>query len=369
MKKVLLSLSLTLSFAISEAQTAFEIIQNSPNHNTLEAAILAAGLDDELNTLNPITVFAPTDAAFNLLPAGAVDAFLANVPELTDLLFSHIVNGTFLSPDIIDGQVETSLNGTDITFSVSGNGVVVNQISQVIVADIVATNGVVHVTDALIIPGIMANTMWEYIQTCPVLNTLEEAVLVAGLEEMLQNDYFFTMFAPTDDAFSFVPPATLQFLMSNPTIMRHHLLYHLTNGVIPSTELTDGQVLPMIEGGNAQISISLPWIDIDFSYITYPDLNTWNGVIHLISDMLIPTSVDEILKTSFQAYPNPCADVLIIERNSASAENFSIYNFSGQLVESGLLNNTLNTISTNTLTPGMYSLVTKSGGHFNFIKN
>ena len=94
--------------------------------------------------------------------------------------------------------------------------------------------------------------------------------------------------------------------------------------------------------------------------------------MHVVNEVLIPlapASVNNILNLSVQAYPNPCTDVLTIERNSASAENYSIYNVSGQIVASGLLNNTLNTLSTNAFTPGMYSVVTASGSHFNFIKN
>jgi hypothetical protein len=100
------------------------------------------------------------------------------------------------------------------------------------------------------------------------------------------------------------------------------------------------------------------------------DLKAWNGFVHVIDAVLLPpTSVNEILNSLVQAYPNPCTDVLTIERKSASAETYSIYNVSGQMVASGLLNNNLNTISTNDFTSGMYSVVTESGSHFNFIKN
>jgi uncharacterized surface protein with fasciclin (FAS1) repeats len=147
MKKVLLSLSLALSFGLSQAQTAFEIIQNSPNHNTLEAAVLAAGLDGALNTLEPITVFAPTDDAFNALPTGTVAALLNDIPALTNILLYHVYGGgAVLSTALFDGQIITMYNSSDIFVAIN-NGVFINGTSQVIVADIPASNGVVHVVN------------------------------------------------------------------------------------------------------------------------------------------------------------------------------------------------------------------------------
>ena len=167
MKKVLLSLSLALSFGLSQAQTAFEIIQNSPNHNTLEAAVLAAGLDGALNTLDPITVFAPTDDAFNALPAGTVAALLNDIPALTDILLYHVINGAVLSTDLTDGQIATTLNGSDITVTIN-NGVFINGTSQVIVADVVASNGVVHVVNEVLSPAAPQQfTIWDVIQNSP----------------------------------------------------------------------------------------------------------------------------------------------------------------------------------------------------------
>ncbi|MFM2316995.1 MAG: hypothetical protein RLZZ155_1327, partial [Bacteroidota bacterium] len=177
MKKVLLSLSLALSFAVSQAQTAFEIIQNSPNHNTLEAAVLAAGLDGALNTLDPITVFAPTDDAFNALPAGTVPALLADIPALTNILLYHVYGGgAALSTDLFDGQVINMYNGSDITVTIN-NGVFINGTSQVIVADIPASNGVVHVVNEVLIPAAPSQyTVWDVIQNSPDHTTLEAVV-------------------------------------------------------------------------------------------------------------------------------------------------------------------------------------------------
>lgn len=370
MKKVLLSLSLALSFGLSQAQTAFEIIQNSPNHNTLEAAVLAAGLDGALNTLDPITVFAPTDDAFNALPAGTVAALLNDIPALTDILLYHVINGAVLSTDLTDGQIATTLNGSDITVTIN-NGVFINGTSQVIVADVAASNGVVHVVNEVLSPAAPQQfTIWDVIQNSPDHTTLEAVVGLAGLDGALDSPGAFTVFAPTDAAFGALPAGTIESLIANPTALTNVLLYHAVGSEVPANSLVDGQNIEMLQGDNTTITLGMGGAMINNANIVAADLNAWNGIIHVIDAVLLPpASINDILNSAVQAYPNPCTDVLTIERKSASAETYSIYNVSGQLVASGLLNNNLNTISTNAFTSGMYSVVTESGSHFNFIKN
>jgi uncharacterized surface protein with fasciclin (FAS1) repeats len=134
------------------ATTILDIVVNSDVHNTLEAAVLAAGLQGALSGPGPLTLFAPTDAAFAALPAGTIDALLADPTGLlTQILLYHVVGASALSTDLSDGQVIATLNGADVTVTINGNGVFINN-AQVIVADIIADNGVVHVIDAVLLP-------------------------------------------------------------------------------------------------------------------------------------------------------------------------------------------------------------------------
>ena len=96
---VLSTLSLTVS---AQDNSVLDIIVTSPNHNTLEAAVVATGLDSPLSGEGPFTVFAPTDAAFAILPAGALDALLNDIPFLTDFLVHHLVGDFVLSSDFSD---------------------------------------------------------------------------------------------------------------------------------------------------------------------------------------------------------------------------------------------------------------------------
>ena len=137
--------------------TVVDIIVNSQIHTVLEAAVISADLAGTLGGDGPFTVFAPTDDAFALLPAGALDALFNDIPLLNDILVHHVVGDNVLSYDFSDGQEITTLLGEDVQVTITGGGVFINQ-AQVIVADLVADNGVVHVIDAVLMPYLMGCT-------------------------------------------------------------------------------------------------------------------------------------------------------------------------------------------------------------------
>lgn len=117
---------------------------------TFAQAINAAGLTDELAAKGPFTVFAPTDEAFKKLPAGAYDRLLKDTGKLKAVLNYHVVSGYFMARDLKSGELATA-QGTSLMAVVSSSDVQVNE-ARVTKADIVATNGIVHAIDALILP-------------------------------------------------------------------------------------------------------------------------------------------------------------------------------------------------------------------------
>ena len=136
-----------------ETTTVVDVIVNSDVHNLLEAAVIEADLAGALSGEGPFTVFAPTDDAFLAL-AGALNASaedLLALPELADILLYHVVGAQVLSTDLADGATATTLNGADVTVTINGDGIFIND-AQVTVADIVTDNGVVHVIDAVLLP-------------------------------------------------------------------------------------------------------------------------------------------------------------------------------------------------------------------------
>lgn len=125
------------------------------NFKTLVAAVQAAGLVDTLKGPGPFTVFAPTDAAFAALPAGTVDALLKDPAKLKDILLYHVVSGAVTSGDVVKLTQAKTVGGGNLTVSVSGSTVRVND-ATVTAVDIKATNGVIHVIDKVLIPAAAA---------------------------------------------------------------------------------------------------------------------------------------------------------------------------------------------------------------------
>ena len=121
--------------------------------NTLAAAVTAAGLVPTLKGEGPFTVFAPTDEAFAKLPAGTVEALLADLPKLTAILTYHVVAGTVMAADVMtmDGQSAATVNGAMVAISTQ-DGVHLNGASKVVTTDIACTNGVIHVIDTVLMP-------------------------------------------------------------------------------------------------------------------------------------------------------------------------------------------------------------------------
>jgi uncharacterized surface protein with fasciclin (FAS1) repeats len=131
-------------------KTILETATDAGKFNTLIAALKAANLKETLNGAGPYTVFAPTDEAFKKLQPGALDALLKDAAKLKSVLTYHVVPGKIAAKDIKAGDVKT-LEGAMLVASVKGSEVRVND-AKVLQADIVASNGVIHAIDAVVMP-------------------------------------------------------------------------------------------------------------------------------------------------------------------------------------------------------------------------
>lgn len=136
-----------------EPGTIVDVASGNPDFSTLVAAVGAAGLVETLSGEGPFTVFAPTNDAFAALPAGLVDKLLLpeNKDVLTQILTYHVVSGAVMAADVTAGDVP-SVEGSPITVTVDGGTVKLNDSATVIATDVMASNGVIHVIDAVILP-------------------------------------------------------------------------------------------------------------------------------------------------------------------------------------------------------------------------
>ena len=134
-------------------KTIVQLAVEAGNFNTLVAAVKAAGLAETLQSEGPFTVFAPTDAAFAKLPAGTVEALLADKEKLASILTYHVVPGKIMAIDVVkaNGARPTTVNGQKLDIVLRAGKVYVNG-AQVVTADLVASNGVIHVIDAVVLP-------------------------------------------------------------------------------------------------------------------------------------------------------------------------------------------------------------------------
>jgi uncharacterized surface protein with fasciclin (FAS1) repeats len=277
--------------------TIVDIAVSAGNFETLVAAVSAAGLVETLQGEGPFTVFAPTDEAFAALPEGTLEALLADPQgQLTQILLYHVVPGKVMSTDLSDGMTAETVQGSPVTFSIKDGVVKVND-ATVIAADIEASNGVIHVIDAVILPPSeeaaeeAPGNIAEVAAAAGNFETLLAAVEAAGLVDALTSEGPFTVFAPTDEAFAALPEGTIESLLADPEgALTQILLYHVVSGKVMSTDLSDGMTAETLQGSPVTFSIKDGVVKVNDATVIAADIEASNGVIHVIDAVILPPS-------------------------------------------------------------------------------
>ena len=256
---------------------------------TLVAAVKAAGLVDTLKGPGPFTVFAPTDEAFAKLPEGLVADLLKpeNKKKLQSILLYHVVSGSVKAADVVKLSGATTVQGEKVNIAVDDGKVMVDG-ANVIKTDIQTSNGVVHVIDSVILPAdkdIVATAV-----AAGSFKTLVAAVKAAGLVETLQGDGPFTVFAPTDEAFSKLPDGTVEDLLKpeNKDKLTAILTYHVVPGKVMASDVVKVKSAKTVQGGEVDVKVSQGHVMIDGAHVVATDIETTNGVIHVIDSVILP---------------------------------------------------------------------------------
>lgn len=269
------------------------------NFTTLAAALNAAGLVETLKGEGPFTVFAPTDAAFAALPAGTVETLLKDPKgDLTQILLYHVISGKVMAADVTNGLEAATVQGGKVTFKVDSNGVMIND-AKIVTTDIVASNGVIHVIDKVIMPtpkeaAAAKPALADIVDTAVAagnFTTLVKAVEAAGLVETLKGKGPFTVFAPTDEAFAALPAGTLDELLKDPSgKLTEILLYHVVPGQVMAADVVglNGKEVATVGGKMLKITVDGDKVMINDANVITTDIATSNGVIHVIDKVVLP---------------------------------------------------------------------------------
>ena len=262
-----------------------ETAQEAGSFSTLLAAVDAAGLTETLSGEGPFTVFAPTDDAFAALPEGTVAALLED-PEgdLKEILLYHVVSGNLMAEDVTAQPDAMTLNGKRIRFDTT-DGAMVEE-ANIITTDIVCSNGVIHVIDAVMLPK---GNIVETAVADGRFTTLVAALQAAGLDTTLCDETKdFTVFAPTDDAFAALPEGTVETLLEDPEgQLTDILLYHVADGRYMAADVVTMESIDTLQGSPLTIDTS-DGVMVDGATVIITDVTCSNGVIHVIDAVMIP---------------------------------------------------------------------------------
>lgn len=256
---------------------------------TLVAAVKAAGLVDTLKGDGPFTVFAPTDAAFAKLPKGTVESLLKpeNKAKLQAILTYHVVAGKVNAADVVKLSSAATVQGQQVAIAVN-NGKVSIDNANVVKTDIETSNGVIHVIDSVLLPSDR-----DIVDTAAAngsFTTLVAAVKAAGLVDTLKSDGPFTVFAPTDAAFAKLPEGTVASLLKpeNKDKLVAILTYHVVAGKVMASDVVQISSAKTVNGKSASVSVNNGGVMIDAAKVVATDIETSNGVIHVIDSVILP---------------------------------------------------------------------------------
>ncbi|MGV7976534.1 MAG: fasciclin domain-containing protein [Anaerolineaceae bacterium] len=267
-----------------EPQTIVDVAVADGRFTTLAAALQAADLVDTLKGEGPFTVFAPTDDAFAQLPAGTVEALLADIPTLSNILLYHVVPGKVMAADVVTLTSAETANGIPVQIKVMDGMVYINN-AKVVITDVEASNGVIHVIDSVLLPP-------KDIVSIAVENgsftTLAAALTAADLVETLQGEGPFTVFAPTDEAFAKLPEGTIEALLADIPTLKDILLYHVVDGRLFAADVLASENLDTLQGKKAAIEMMDGKAYIGGAQIVITDILASNGIIHVIDTVMLP---------------------------------------------------------------------------------
>jgi len=273
--------------------------QANAQFSILVEAVVAADLATTLSGPGPFTVFAPTNDAFAALltELGVTKAqLLADKALLTSVLTYHVLPAKVLKAGVPAGKAITTVQGGIFKVDVVGADLVItdgrNRTSKITGADVLASNGVIHVVDKVLLPA-DKNIVETAIAAAPEFSILVDAVVAADLAGTLSGPGPFTVFAPTDAAFAALLAElglTKAQLLADKALLTKVLTYHVVSGRVLKADVPVGTPIATVQGETFTVGATLAITDqkARSSNITGTDVLASNGVIHVVDRVLLP---------------------------------------------------------------------------------
>merc|ERR1712176_1224799 len=291
--------------ALAPTQNIVELAVGDKDLSTLVTALKAGNLVTALEGKGPFTVFAPTNEAFDKIPADELKKLLdpANVKELDAILEYHVVAGAAVhSTDLKPENKFKTLEGQDVYVDVKDGKVYINRKASVTPADNDATNGVVHIIDTVLIPpkkpapptppSPATKNIVELAVGDKDLSTLVAALKAGKLVTALEGKGPFTVFAPTNEAFAKIPAEELKRLLEPEHIKELDAIleYHVVEGAaVHSKDLKPENEFKTLEGSHLVVEVRDGRVYINRkAHVTSADNDATNGVVHIIDNVLVP---------------------------------------------------------------------------------
>lgn len=278
---------------MDEPKNIVDVAVADARFSILVEALAKANLVSALEGNGPFTVFAPTNDAFTALFSQLGVSGIADLDAatLTPILLNHVVAGQVKSTDISTGYAATlnasGPNGTNVKVFINKGSNVMVDASKVIIADVMASNGVIHAIDKVILP---ASVVGHAINN-PNFSILVEAVVKANLAGALSAAGPFTVFAPTNDAFTklFNTLGVSGISALTADQLTPILLYHVVSGNVLSTQVASGAVPTLKDGSSLSLTVGSMGVTINANVkVIATDVQGSNGVIHVIDAVLLP---------------------------------------------------------------------------------
>ncbi len=277
------------SIATAMLDTVGDIAMADDSFTILVDAVIATDLVDVVQGEEPVTVFAPTNAAFEALPEGLLESLTED--QLRTILTYHVVEGRVMAEDVTSMAVGTSVLGEKLQVTVDGDKVMIND-ANIVTADIEGSNGIIHVIDKVLIPPSLAtadfDTVGDIAMADNSFTTLVDAVIATDLVDVVQGEDPVTIFAPTNDAFAALPEGLLESLTEDQ--LRDILTYHVVPGRVTANEVVSMDAGTSVLGEDFTITVDGDTVMINDATIVAADIEGSNGIIHVIDKVLIPPS-------------------------------------------------------------------------------